>query len=150
MLTPAARFRLNEGTATGKIIEGEALLINVVTGRYYSLADAGCVAWVHLSSGGSLEEAVAAIVDRYDVDAGAVSDDVRALVEELLAEELLVEAGSSHAVDAPDEDSLPPRGATRRRYTGVELLTFRDMEDLLAFDPPLPRVPERPTRSSEA
>jgi hypothetical protein len=128
------RFRLNDGTATGKVIDDEAILINVVTGRYYSLVDAGCVAWIRLSTGGSIPEAVTAVLERYDADPQTVTADVPALVSELLDQGLLVEADESIS----SADDLAPPGGTRLEYTGLELLTFTDMEDLLAFDPPLP------------
>src|SRR5690349_10133742 len=123
--------------ATGKVIEGEAVLINVVTGRYYSLCDASCLAWVVLSDGGSIDDTVAAITDRYTVNGASVRDDVLALVEELLAEELLVPAEGTPAA----EPALPPADEPPSPYKKVRLETFRDMEELLAFDPPLPQVP---------
>src|SRR4051794_13271059 len=128
------RFRLNHGTATGKVIDDEAILINVVTGRYYSLADAGCVAWIHLSAGGSVPQAVTAVLERYDVDEQTVRAEVPALVSELLDEGLLVEAGADESTSSTDE--LAPIDGARCEYTGLELVTFTDMEDLLAFDPP--------------
>jgi hypothetical protein len=130
------RFRLNDGTATGKVIDDEAILINVVTGRYYSLIDAGCVAWIRLSTGGSIPEAVTAVLERYDADSQTVTAEVPALVSELVDQGLLVEAGADESISSPDE-LAPPDGAPRA-YTGLALLTFTDMEDLLAFDPPLP------------
>jgi Coenzyme PQQ synthesis protein D (PqqD) len=130
------RFRLNDGTATGKVIDDEAILINVVTGRYYSLVDAGCVAWIQLSAGGSIPEAVTAVLERYDTDSQTVEAEVPVLVQELLDQGLLVEASADRSISLPDE--LPPTDGARREYTGLALLTFTDMEDLLAFDPPLP------------
>ena len=134
------RYRLNEGKAAGKVIDGEAIVINAVTGRYYSLDEASCVAWVHLAGGSSLAETLAAIVSRYEVADDAASSDLAALAERLVAEELLVEAGSDNGSQLVDESGLPDAGGERRDYASLELLTFTDMEDLLAFDPPLPAV----------
>jgi hypothetical protein len=130
------RFQLNHGTATGKVIDDEAILINVVTGRYYSVVDAGCVAWIRLSTGGSIPEAVTAVLERYDADPQTVTAEVPVLVQELLDQELLVETGVDESISSPDE--LAPPDGELRAYTGLALLTFTDMEDLLAFDPPLP------------
>jgi len=140
-MTTNSHYRLNDATATGKVIEDEAVLINVVTGRYYSLTDASCVAWVVLSGGGSVDEASDAIAERYEVNGAAVREDVAALVAELVEEELLVLTESGQSSDP--RAALPPPGTngTREAYRAVSLETFRDMEELLAFDPPLPQVP---------
>ncbi len=141
MSVTTRRFRLNHDSATGKVIDDEAILINVVTGRYYSLSDAGCVAWVHLIGGSTIEETAAAITARFDAEPAAVSDDVALLAQELLAQELLADAGPSELVGPVDDQSLSAPGSERAAYPGLELLTFTDMEDLLSFDPPLPGVP---------
>jgi hypothetical protein len=140
-LTAGSRFRLNHDAVAGKVIDGEAILINVVTGRYYSLENAGCVAWLYLSAGVPFTETVQAIADRYAVEAGVVITDLRALIDELAAEELLVEAAPEDPRSSPDESALGSPDEVERPYGGLHLLTFRDMEELLAFDPPLPAVP---------
>jgi hypothetical protein len=132
------RYRLNRGTAAGKVMEGEAIVINAVTGRYYSLDDAACVAWVYLAAGRPLSDVVAAIVGRYEVDAEVARTDVVALADRLVAEDLLVLAQDGATEDPVDESELPPDGGGLRPYSAPELVTFSDMEDLLAFDPPLP------------
>src|SRR3954451_15552414 len=126
------RFRLNHGTATGKVIDDESILINVVTGRYYSLVDAGCVAWIRLSTGGSISEAVTAVVQRSDADPQTVMAEVPMLVSELVDQGLLVAAGADESNGSRAEPA--PSDGARDAYTGLALLTFTDMEDLLAFD----------------
>jgi hypothetical protein len=131
------RYRLNADSAAGKVIEGEAIVINAVTGRYYSLEDAACVAWVQLAAGSPVEDVVAAIVERYEVDPQVARADVVALAERLANEDLLIAADGA-APEPVDESLLPAAGGALRPYTTIELATFTDMEDLLAFDPPLP------------
>lgn len=136
-MNDSARHRLNAGTAAGKVIEGEAIVINVVTGRYYSLEDAGCVAWAHLAAGAPLGDTVAAVTARYDVSAERAHADVASLAERLVSEELLVAVAEEAHAQPVDEAELPGAGSLRP-YTTPELFTFTDMEELLAFDPPLP------------
>ncbi len=48
------RHALNGEVATAKVIDGEAIVINVVTGRYYSLEGPGALAWALLAAGATL------------------------------------------------------------------------------------------------
>jgi len=126
------RFRLNNELTAAKVFDDEAVVINVVTGRYYDLEGAGALAWNLLSSGGSPEEVVQAFVDHYEVGADEAHADVAALVDELLAEQLIV---ADENAPAPTPLEAP---AGRSRYTPPALTSYSDMEDLLTSDPPLP------------
>jgi hypothetical protein len=139
------RFSLNQAAVAAKVIHGEAVLINLVSGRYYSLCDAACDAWVVLSAGGSLDDAVEAVTSSYDVDERTLRGDLDALVDALLDEALLVADGAAPPADPPPTSRQPP--TVRKQYRTLELQTFTDMEDLLAFDPPLPRAPEQVWRA---
>jgi len=136
-------YFLNHDQATAKVMGDEAVIINVATGRYYSMDSASCIAWIVLSGGGTVEEAVAAVVERYDADTDQVRTDVSALLDDLLSEHLVV-AGQSAG-----EFSLPPADGSRPAYETVCLQKFRDMEELLAFDPPLPQTADPASRPPE-
>lgn len=138
-MDPEPRYIANSGAVAAKIIEGEAIVINVTTGRYYSFEAASAVAWVHLASGAPLDDAAAAIAARYDVAADMARADLQRLAGELVAAELVVAAPAGAAPAAGEDlEALEAVPATPAPYPGLELLTFDDMEDLLAFDPPLP------------
>ena len=130
MLAP--RYRINDQLTAAKVFDDEAIVINIVTGRYYDLEGAGALAWTMLSAGASAEEAAGAFVEHFEVDADAARRDVDALVERLLAEELIVAAADASSPAAP----RPANG--RVPYSPPALLTYTDMEDLLTVDPPLP------------
>jgi hypothetical protein len=129
------RHRLNAEVVTAKVIDGEAIVINVVVGRYYSLEGASGIAWVLLAGGATPSETGAALAERYDVDLAAATADAERLLEELLAEELVLPAPAVAAAPALDS----PLGVSESDAP-LRLETFRDMEDLLAFDPPLPAI----------
>lgn len=133
MLPDHARLTLASGRAVAKVIDGDAIVIDTVTGRYYSLEGTGEAAWSLLVSSLTIRAVAEALGERYDTAGADVLEDVRRLAGELLAENLLEEA-SGAAEPAPPR---PPAGA-REPYTPPELTVFRDMEELLAFDPPLP------------
>jgi hypothetical protein len=127
------RYRINDELTAAKVFDDEAIVINVVTGRYYDLEGAGALAWAMLTAGASASEVAAAMVASFDVDAATARSDVDGLVERLLAEELIVPAP-----DVPAPAAAPPAAAERAPYDAPALVTYTDMEDLLTVDPPLP------------
>jgi hypothetical protein len=64
-------------------VDGEVILINLETGHYYSLVDAGAVVWTALAGGGTPDDAVRAVSARYAGDRGAIAGAVAELVDAL-------------------------------------------------------------------
>ncbi len=109
-------------------------MINLKSGTYYSLADAGAVAWQLLEAGATAEEAAVAIGDRYRGDSAEIAAAVAALAESLLAEGLIVEqepgetAAEPAALPPPPEGELPP-------FAAPKLEPYIDMQNLIQLDP---------------
>jgi hypothetical protein len=127
------RFRLNDELTAAKVFDDEAIVINVVTGRYYNLEGTGAVAWTLFSAGASAQEVADALAQGFEVDPATARRDADALLDRLLSEELLL----------PDPDAETPASAEppadgRPPYTAPALTAYADMEDLLTVDPPLP------------
>jgi hypothetical protein len=127
------RFRINDELTAAKVFEDEAIVINVVTGRYYDLEGSGALAWTMLAAGASADEVAAAFTQHFEVDAETARRDVGELAERLVAEELVVDAPDASPTPAPE-----PPAAGRAPYEPPALATYTDMEDLLTVDPPLP------------
>ena len=66
-------------------LEGEAVLLNLASERYFGLDDVGTRIWQHLSTYGRLDRVCEAMQDEFDVDAEILRADVLRLVEELIA-----------------------------------------------------------------
>ncbi len=126
------RFRANEALTAAKVFDDEAVIINVVTGRYYDLEGSGALAWTLLSTGAAPDEVADVFVEHYDIDRAVAARDVDALVDQLVTEELLV-AGSDLSAPPP-----PERPSERSPYSPPAVTIYSDMEDLLTSDPPLP------------
>jgi hypothetical protein len=133
MLTPQQRLNVCEEIAA-KVIDGEAIIINLANGVYYSLDKAGGMIWEMLEAGHSLAEAVEGITARYDVPREQAQADVERLATELVQENLLRVADDrtppQHSLAQTDRHELP--------YETPTLNIYRDMGDLLALDPPTP------------
>jgi len=136
-LTYDASLRLAVPTprVAADIVEGEAVIINLDTGAYYTTENVGCEAWQLLASGRTLHEVVDSLENRYDADDGAIEEYVQALVKTLLGEGLMHVADSDD-IPSPDEsrDGLPAV-ATRLPFDPADFVCYHDMKGLLLLDP---------------
>jgi hypothetical protein len=134
MLTPQSRLRPNEQEVAAKVIDGEAIIINLANGIYYSMDKVGGLIWEMLAGAHSLEEVTTAIIARYDVSREQAQADVERLAAELVQENLLMIATNG----GEQEKIVAHESQEKLAYEAPTLNTYRDMGDLLALDPPTP------------
>ena len=126
------RYRLNAPDVMQETIDGEVIIVHVVTGAYYSLAGSGATIWSDLLRG--LDHR--AILDRIAPEGDARRETVAAELETFvtkLRNEYLIEPQESApsevgASDAEDSDRYPS-------YVTPSLQKYTDMEELLLIDP---------------
>lgn len=142
-MTAQARFA-RDPEVVGKVIDGEAIIINLATGMYYSADEVGGLIWTLFETGHSVDEAAAHVAARYQVEA----DQARADIERIalrLVEEGLVKQVDREADAVAVATAAPPE---RRPYVAPSLEAYRDMKDLLALDPPMPALKRNPWERS--
>jgi hypothetical protein len=71
-------------------VDGEAVLLDLASGRYFGLNAVGTRVWSALADGGTIENAIAAIAAEFDAPEAQIAGDVRALVADLVARGLLM------------------------------------------------------------
>ena len=127
-------YKLNEPQVTAKVMDGEAVIIHLGTGIYYSMDGIGCTVWESITSGGDTDAIADCLADRYSIGRDVAAADIGRLVGELVAQELLVPAGGVSGQTAV------LKGAPAA-YETPALKRYDDMAELLALDPPLPAAP---------
>jgi len=75
--------------AQGTSMDGETVLLDISTGRYYTLNRLGSFIWEHCTGHSTIRDIHAALCDRFDVTAEQALDDLIDLVNQLLQERLL-------------------------------------------------------------
>lgn len=116
----------NRPSVLDEVFDGEAVLVNLATGRYYALSPLATEYWSVLSPGADWPGALAAIVAVSGADRSTIEATALRFVHRLVDEGLLL-------ASAP----LPP-AAPADPHTdadGPTLQVFNDMEDLLMLDP---------------
>jgi len=139
MLALDTRVCPNVADVAAKVIDGEAIIMNLSNGLYFSMDQVGAVIWELLEAGHSLEEMAEALEHRFNVDRDRATGDVTRLVSELLAENL-VEVN----VEGRPKDQRPDGAAGHAEYVSPVLNKYSDMADLLALDPPMPGLRDYP------
>jgi hypothetical protein len=126
---------INSPGVIGEVVEGEAIIVNLDSGAYYSLDGAGADVWAAAQTGTTFADVTELAMSRYDGVSEQIAADVAALVEELLGEGLIVAnadpfpcATGLRAVVAPPPSVRPP-------FLKPVLQKYTDMADLLLLDP---------------
>ena len=73
----------------GTTMDGETVLLDLSTGRYYTLNRLGSVIWEHCTGQNTISDIHAVLCDRFDVASERALDDLVALVNHLIEEGLL-------------------------------------------------------------
>ncbi len=78
-----------KGDVQWTVMDGEAVLLNLATGIYYTLDRVGTVIWQELTTNKSIEEIVEIVCARFDEDASVVRGDIDELLAHLKQERLI-------------------------------------------------------------
>jgi Coenzyme PQQ synthesis protein D (PqqD) len=126
------RFRVNSPNVIHETIEGEVILIDLKTGTYYSLRDAGAAVWQAIEQGAGEDGIAAELRSRYSASEGEIHDAVRQLLGELEREGLVrADEAEPGAVTPP----VSANGAARLPFAAPVLEKHTDMQDLILLDP---------------
>ncbi len=142
-------YAIRSDEVAGKVIDGEAIIMNLADGSYYSLDGAGAMAWEQLQAGRSLGQLAQALARAYQVERSRAEQDAARIAEELVQEGLLVLTTQVPPSDPGAVEPDPPAGG-RSAYEPPVLRKFTDMADLLALDPPMPGFDETPWARPDA
>jgi hypothetical protein len=126
-------FRINSPSVIGEVLDGEAIIVNLDSGAYYSLDGAGAEVWAAAGSRATLPELIALAAAKYAGPAAEIAAGITALVEELVSESLLVADGATDSDPAAPITALP--ADDRPPFAKPILQKYTDMADLLLLDP---------------
>jgi len=128
--TEHTRYRANEPRIVSENLDGQALIIDMGVGTYFSCDGVSSEAWAALTNGATPAELAAWLQREYGADAGSVDSDVARFVDALVADGVVVERGEL-AVAA---ELFPPSGGSGP-YDGLAVERFSDLADLILLDP---------------
>lgn len=140
------KFHINEEEVCAKVMDGEAIIINLSNGIYYSLDGVGGTVWQMIELGYTIEEVVQVIIAHHTANPETVKLDIEKLVEEMVQENLIKVSNDQNTQDKTQILEIQKNGS----YESPTLNIYRDMGNLLALDPPMPGLTEMNWKVPEA
>jgi hypothetical protein len=114
-------------------IDDEVIAIDLETGAYFAFDGPAADCWTVADDGGSVDDMVAVLTTRYEVEAATAAVDAAAFVA------ALVEHGLAHDETEPGSSPVPAHApearATRSPYIAPAVEPYDDLETLLLIDP---------------
>jgi hypothetical protein len=124
------QYRNNGPRFVDESVDGEALIMDMVTGTYYTCLGPATIAWDALKRGVEPGDVASMIATMYEADVAAVEGDVDAFVAELVQEEMLVVQEA-----APAGGPVEPPPAPGGPYEPMRIERYTDLADLILLDP---------------
>lgn len=121
-------YRTNDASVIHEVLDGEAVMLNLDTGNYFTLNPSGGLVWQLLQGGIQINQIVT-VLSKMGAASQSVKGDVDAFIAKLLEQGLIIPVAGVAATPQPENSS----GAMT--YSPPELHVFSDMQELLLLDP---------------
>jgi hypothetical protein len=123
------RFQANSPPVVSETVEGETIVVNLDTGSYYDLDQAGGCVFALLSHGVAVSELADVLAHSYQLELARADAVLRAFAERLADEGLIVPSDAAAAPPSPPEVVWPAA------FSEPVLNKYTDMQELLLLDP---------------
>jgi hypothetical protein len=124
-------YEINAPSVSGEIIDGEAIVLHLRNGHYFSMEGSAAMIWAGIERRVSQAQIGDALAARFGVEADEAARAVDGLLRELQSHDLIRPAERSGANDSDLGGVIPEAVA----YSQPRLDVFTDMQDLLLLDP---------------
>lgn len=130
-------FQINTAKIAQEIIDDEVIIINLDEGSYYSLLNTGVEIWQGIEKGFSGDEIIQDMIDRYDRNTEEITQGIEALMDELIAEEIIISGAnlSSEKKQFSSKNINSKIEQKKIKFEVPKLQKYTDMQDLLTLDP---------------
>jgi hypothetical protein len=123
------RYIVNSPAVVSETIDGEAVILNLNSGRYFNTDGAGAVMWSAIQNGATITALTQTLAAHFVIDDPAATNETARFVSTLLEHELVrtEHAEEDHKVSFPEGPRLP--------FASPVLTVHSDLDDLLLLDP---------------
>jgi hypothetical protein len=121
-------YRVCAPAVVSEVIDGEAIIMDLRSGNYFSADGSGALVWQAIAEGCGREAILAWAADAFDAEPARLTADIDAFIAQL-TQHGLVEVEDAAA------SSPTPASLVRGAYRTPVLSIYTDMQDLLLLDP---------------
>ena len=131
---PSDRFEVNSPAVVSEVIDGEAVIMNLKSGHYFSIQGSGAMIWDWIGQGCSVDALVNSTGEAFLGEPVDLETHVLRFIDSLLKHELI---RLMVKVDETTDCPAPSIGADQPPipFEVPVLEVFNDMQDLLLLDP---------------
>lgn len=126
----ARSFRANTPAVASEIIDGEAVIMNLRSGEYFSTKGTGSQLWDWLDRGVAEPDMVEALARVYPEPGDQIGAAVARFIDELERHDLI--RPQLHSASAGE---IPVASSPTGPFVAPQLEVYTDMQDLLLLDP---------------
>ena len=125
------RYKINAPSVVAEVIDGEAVIVNMENGSYYSIDDSGAFVWDLIAQGARFDDIVATAERHYASSEVDIASHVAALISEFIKEDLVAQREEADSGPA----RIYPTTPVDWGFRPPQLKKYTDMEELLLLDP---------------
>jgi hypothetical protein len=96
MMNEATRIRASKDVVS-RVVDGEAVLLDLESGKYFGLNEVGARVWEHVQEETTVGELLVRLLDEFDVEAPQLEADIEELLTELDGKGLIAMASEPMA-----------------------------------------------------
>jgi hypothetical protein len=124
-------WHVRSAQVMSEVLDGEAVIIDLASGRYHAACGVAATVWQAISVGSSIEGILAEVARLHTAVPDDAADQIRRFIEQLVAAGLVDEEDGGQASPSP---ALTAATAATPWSTPV-LESHDDLQDLLLLDP---------------
>ncbi len=124
-------WHVRSAEVMSEVLDGEAVIIDLASGRYHGAAGVGATVWQAISAGRSMEGIVAEVARLHTAVPEDAADQIGRFIDELAAVGLILEVDGGQA--SPSIAGAPAPATTP--WSTPVLESHDDLQDLLLLDP---------------
>ncbi len=130
-----SRLKVSGPQVVSEIIDGEAIIIDLVSGNYYTLSDAGADIWASVQEGVQIREIIGRLTVKYEGEYEAIQLAAMNLLDELAVEALIRSDGVEGGDAASAAELSKTEAPGKLPFVPPVLQKYTDMQELLLLDP---------------
>ncbi len=125
------KYRINESKAISETIDGEAIIVNLDTGFYYSANKTATIIWNEIQENNSIKNISHFFLNHYEVDEDTLEKYMTEIISLFLKDDLILKSEPDSSPDSIGN----PTNSIKETFIIPKIERYDDMAGALMSDP---------------